>query len=703
MNLRRILSGHTINGISKLNSRVISSGYRCVAASSIIAPSSFHPLGCLSFVDCAKDSRFDKSLSRRVHTLEHASKVDSSTDATMNEFLSRFVWVMRKKLSEAYPDCDKNTIKGMLTIIVENVVSEIEKGGLQHMTGAVSSEDLSEDLWRTVCEVSNVVMQDMEKEKKKERMKSFLQSEEVKQMYRFAGQVGIRGELLRELRFKWAREKMEQSDFYESLERLHKESDELGKENAGGKEAEGDYNNVASVSIPKRHGKIKYKIYGLDLSDQKWAKVADKIHETGLVMWPQEAKPISGKCKIVTEKILSLQEDDDPAPLLREWIHLLEPSRIDWVALLDKLKHHNSHLYYKIAEYVLCEESFQASIHDYSKLVDGLAKENRLEDVERILKKMSENGILPDIILSALLIQIYCKSGNLDRAKESFDSLRAQGFMPDMKAYNSMVVAYVNAGRPKEAEALFKDMEAKDIKVTKETYMALLRSLAKAGMVDGADRIFTSTLFYSSHNLDSWTLMIEAYARVGNHDRARNCFNQMMKLGHKPDDACIASVIAAYEKKNLLDEALSLLLELEKNGFELGVSTYTILVDWFTKLELFDEAEQVLEKISEQGEAPPFKLHISLCDMYIKSGAEKKALQALGVLESKIEQLEAGDFERIIVSLKEGGFQQDAQRLRGLMESRGFVLSERVKVSLTASQAMGHSNKRKLSPLGSWK
>ncbi|KAL8543487.1 hypothetical protein ACS0TY_004143 [Phlomoides rotata] len=719
MNLR-IFSGRTVNGISKLNSRVIpgySAGYRCVAASSITAPSSFHPLGGLSFVNCAKDSRFDKSLSRYVHTLEHASKVDSlsalertsETDATMNEFLSRFVWVMRKKLFEAYPDCDKNTIKGMLTIIVENVVSEIEKGGLQQMTGAVSSMpsgDLSEDLWRTVWEVSHLVMQDMEKEKKKERMKSFLQSEEVKQMYRFAGQVGIRGELLRELRFKWAREKMEQSDFYESLERLHKESgesDELGKENAGGKETEGDYNNVVSVSLPKRHGEIKYKIYGLDLSGQKWEKVVDKIHETGEVMWPQEAKPISGKCKIVTEKILSLQEDDDPAPLLREWIDLLEPSRIDWVALLDKLKDHNSHLYYKIAESVLCEESFKASIHDYSKLVDGLAKENRLEDVERILKKMSENGILPDVILSALLIQIYCKSGNLDRAKESFDSLRAQGFMPDMKAYNSMVVAYVNAGRPKEAEALFKDMEAKDIKVTKETYMALLRALAKAGMVDGADRIFTSTLFYSSHNLESWTIMIEAYARVGNHDRARNCFNQMMKLGHKPDDACIASVIAAYEKKNLFDEALNLLLELEKNGFELGVSTYTILVDWFTKLELFDEAEQILEKVSEQGEAPPFKLHISLCDMYIKSGAEKKALQALGVLESKIEQLEAGDFERIIVSLKEGGFQQDAQRLRGLMEARGFVLSERVKVSLTASQAMGHSNKRKLSLLGSRK
>lgn len=365
MNLRRVFSRHTINGISKLNSREIprnSSGYRCVAAINVSTSHSFHPSGGLSFLNFPNDSRFDKSLRRCVHTSEHVSTDDlleseSETDATMNEFLSRFVWVMRKKLSEAYPDCDKNTIKGMLRIIVQNVVSEIEKGGLQQMTGDVPSsmpsEDLSEDLWRTVWEVSNLVMQDMEKEKKKERMKSFLQSEEVKQMYRFAGKVGIRGELLRELRFKWAREKMEQSDFYDSLERLYKESDEsdeVGKENAGGKEI----NNVASGSLPKRHGKIKYKIYGLDLSDQKWAMVADKIHESGEVMWPKDAKPISGKCKIVTEKIFSLQEEDDPAPLLREWVDLLEPSRIDWIALLDKSKDCNSHLYYKVCIFVLC-------------------------------------------------------------------------------------------------------------------------------------------------------------------------------------------------------------------------------------------------------------------------------------------------------------------------------------------------------------
>lgn len=277
----------------------------------------------------------------------------------MNEFLSRFVWIMRGKLSEVYTDYDKKTIDGMLLIIVEKVVSEMEKGGLEQMLGtamATPSDDFSEDLWITVWEVSNEVLKDMEKAAKKEKMKTFLQSEEIKEMCKFAGEAGIRGDLLRELRFKWAREKLEETEFYQSLERLiedeAKESETVSEGAAinenGSDFVMGEEEKAKVVSLPTRRGKIKYKIYGLDLSDPKWAEVADKIQETGEIIWPQEPKPISGKCKIVTERILSLGEEDDPSPLLAEWVELLQPSRIDWLTLLDRLKEKNTRVYFKV-------------------------------------------------------------------------------------------------------------------------------------------------------------------------------------------------------------------------------------------------------------------------------------------------------------------------------------------------------------------
>ncbi|GLT91562.1 hypothetical protein SLE2022_094450 [Rubroshorea leprosula] len=615
-------------------------------------------------------------------------------DGTMNEFLSRFVWIMRGKLSGVYSKCDKETINGMLSIIVANVVDEMEKGGIEKKLGtavAAPSQDFSQDLWGTVWEVSNMVLQDMEKARKKEKMKKFLQSGEVKEMYRFASEAGIRGDLLRELRFKWALEKMEETEFYVSLERLREEEQDREKEEGKAMHlevnAEGAEDKPDVASILKRKGKIRYKIYGLDLSDPKWAEVADKLHDAEEIIVPKEPKPISGKSKLVMEKILLLREEDDPSPLLAEWIELLQPSRADWITLLDRLEQKNAGLYLKVAESLLDEKSFQGNIRDYTKLIDAHAKKNHIEDAERVLKKMGENGIFPDILTSTLLVHMYSKAGNLDRAKEAFESLRSFGFHPDQKVYNSMILAYVNAGQPKLGESLMREMEARDIKPSEEIYLALLRSFAQSGDVGGAGRIATTMQFSGFQpTLESFTLLVETYAQAGDPDQARHNFDHMIKLGFKPNDRCTASMIAAYERKNLLDKALNLLLQLEKDGFVPGAATYAVLVDWFGKMQLVDEAEQLLGKIAEQGEVPPFKIHVSLCDMYSRAGVEKKALQALGVLEAKKEELGAQDFERIVNALIAGGFMQEAKRLHGIMEAQGFAASDQLKVALMASQ-----------------
>ncbi|XP_059650645.1 pentatricopeptide repeat-containing protein At1g19525-like [Cornus florida] len=159
-----------------------------------------------------------------------------------------------------------------------------------------------------------------------------------------------------------------------------------------------------------------------------------------------------------------------------------------------------------------------------------------------------------------------------------------------------------------------------------------------------------------------------------------------------PDDLCIASMVAAYEKKNLLDKALNLLMQLEKDGREHGVATLGVLVNWLVKLQLIDEAGQVLGMIAEKGGSLPFKSLLSLCDMYSRAGtgAEKKARQAPGGVEAEEEELLAPlVFENIIKGLLAGGFVHDAQRVCRVMETQGFAASQPLKVALSVSQSFG--------------
>ncbi|KAK6931756.1 Pentatricopeptide repeat [Dillenia turbinata] len=170
-------------------------------------------------------------------------------------------------------------------------------------------------------------------------------------------------------------------------------------------------------------------------------------------------------------------------------------------------------------------------------------------------------------------------------------------------------MAYVNGGHSKMGESVMREKEIRDIKPMKEIYMALLQSFAERCIIDDAHRIAT-TMEYAGFgtSLGSCMLLLEVYGLVVEADQARKNFDNMMQMGLKPEDRCAASMIAAYEKKNSLDKALDLLLQLEKDGFKAGVATYSVLVDWFSKMQLVDEVEQMMGRIAQLGETS-LKIH----------------------------------------------------------------------------------------------
>ncbi|KAL5558030.1 hypothetical protein UlMin_034241 [Ulmus minor] len=347
MNFKHLVSRQTFNNISRINGRLSSRLHEngsTIPATICTLDQSLSSNSSKPFQNpqCPKPN---SSFTRFIH-FTRATRVEySGIDLKLDSDDS----IMFGKLSESYSNIDKKTVDGMLLVIVEKVVSEIERDGVEQMLGSAVStlfEEFSEDLWKRMWEVSNMGLDDMKKATKKEKMKKFLHSEKVKEICRFAGEIGIKGDMFRELMFKWAREKMEESEFYEGLESLREEERAENK----GKEAEGNVDEEVVVAEEKPN--IRYKIYGLDLSNPKWAEVANKVHEAGEMIWLQEPKPISGKCKLVTEKILSLNEKDVPSPLLVEWVEHLQPSRIDWMNLLYRLKEKNLALYFKVNYFI---------------------------------------------------------------------------------------------------------------------------------------------------------------------------------------------------------------------------------------------------------------------------------------------------------------------------------------------------------------
>lgn len=653
------------------------------------------------------------SKSRLLHSLQVREEEEEDGNAPINAFLEQFLAVMRTKLSEAYADAGREVINGMLEIIVDKVVTEIERGTFEDFKQfgdfleSMETQDFSQDLWKIVWEVSKGIIEDMHKAELKTEIQMYLQSDEMKEITKFAKDAGVTGDLLRDLKMHFAEQKRSEIEFYRSLDRLAGRDSTTNLLGTGGPRVkmigsgrehsvQGDDESIEgeeseeklSHGLPQRRAKLKFQAYGMDLSDPSWTAVGQKLEVAEKKITPEEPAVMSGKCKSIMKQILSLSDDDDPSELLSQLKENLKPRRVDWLAILQQLNESNKSIYFKATEIALNEESFEASIRDYTKLLDGYARKDRLEDAERVLKTMTEKGFDRDAVTCSALIHMYSKTGNLDQAREAFEQIRALGLQPDQKAYGSMIMAYVQAGLPKAGEALMREMEAKDIKPGKEVYMALLRAFAQRGLVDGAQRIFNTMQFAGiMPNLESCTLLVEAYGQSGDADQARNVFDHMMKAGHKPDDKCTARMLAAYEKKNFLDKALNLLLDLEKDGFKQGLETSAVLIDWLGRLGLVYEAEQVFNEIAVKKEVSS-KVCVSLCDMYARTGLQQKALDTLTTIENNTGNLASNDFERLIHGLLAGGLVEEAKRINDCMQSQGLVPSEPARVALMAAQAI---------------
>ncbi|KAK9287324.1 hypothetical protein L1049_015739 [Liquidambar formosana] len=113
--------------------------------------------------------------------------------------------------------------------------------------------------------------------------------------------------------------------------------------------------------------------------------------------------------------------------------------------------------YKVVAELACLEESFEANIHDYTKLIDGYGKENWVQDAENtLLLALKRRGFNCDqVILSTIMIHMYKQAGDLKLlAEETFEEIKLLGQPLHKRSYGSIIIAYIRAGMPDQGELL---------------------------------------------------------------------------------------------------------------------------------------------------------------------------------------------------------------------------------------------------------
>ncbi|KAJ3685280.1 hypothetical protein LUZ61_014444 [Rhynchospora tenuis] len=230
-------------------------------------------------------------------------------------------------------------------------------------------------------------------------------------------------------------------------------------------------------------------------------------------------------------------------------------------------------------------------------------------------------GYGSEVDLSNALITMYGKCGNLVSARRVFDGMPVR----DCISWNAMITGYFENYKNDEGIELFLTMVGLSLEpslfaltsvishcllglgkalhgYTIKTGFALdvtvcnslIKMYSTSNQMDEAEKVFSRI---KDRELISWTSMISGYEQNGSPEKALELFQRMEYNNVTPDEATLASVLAACACLGRLDIGIRLHKLAKRKGLETSRTVANSLIDLYAKSQCIDKAVEVFKRV----------------------------------------------------------------------------------------------------------
>ncbi|KAI3954198.1 hypothetical protein MKW98_018022 [Papaver atlanticum] len=119
----------------------------------------------------------------------------------------------------------------------------------------------------------------------------------------------------------------------------------------------------------------------------------------------------------------------------------------------------------------MSERRVSPDVITYSVLIDGLCKDNRMEEANQMLDEMCVRGLVPNDVTYTTLIGGHCKQHNIE----------SSGRVPGVATFNVVMNGFCKQGQMKIARMLLDDMHNLGVVPDDITYNILLEGHCNNG------------------------------------------------------------------------------------------------------------------------------------------------------------------------------------------------------------------------------
>ncbi|KAL0395554.1 UNVERIFIED_CONTAM: Pentatricopeptide repeat-containing protein, mitochondrial [Sesamum calycinum] len=213
-----------------------------------------------------------------------------------------------------------------------------------------------------------------------------------------------------------------------------------------------------------------------------------------------------------------------------------------------------------------------------------------------------------------VIIGAYAEKGYLDETLSLFHSMEAAGEKPDKVTVVHLLAACGKVGALEVGKWIDNYAISKGLKNDMMVCNALLDMYAKCGSVGDAHRLF---LAMNGKNVVSWTTLVSGFALNGKFQAALDHFNEMLKLGFKPNHITFLAVLQACTHAGLLEKGWEV-FNLMTNTYRInpGLDHYACITDLLGRRGKLKEALEFIQDMPIKPDSGIWGTLLSACKIH---------------------------------------------------------------------------------------
>lgn len=181
-----------------------------------------------------------------------------------------------------------------------------------------------------------------------------------------------------------------------------------------------------------------------------------------------------------------------------------------------------------------------------------------------------------------------------------------------METFSIAIKAFAAAKERKKAVGIFDLMKKYKFKVGVDTINYLLDSLGREKLGKEAQAIFEKLKDKFTHNLQTYTVLLNGWCRVKNLMEAGRMWNEMVDKGFKPDIVAHNTMLEGLFKCKKKSDAIKLFEVMKAKGPLPNVRSYTIAIRYFCKQRMMKDAVEYFQEMIDSGCQPDVAVYTCL-------------------------------------------------------------------------------------------